>query len=56
VQPVSCCHVGLLTYAEQPLPPPDQAVSVKPRVVLDRFSVVPPTSTTYWEEAGNCAP
>jgi hypothetical protein len=41
-------------YAEQPLPPPVQAVSVKPRdAVEDLLSAVPPTSTTYCDEAGN---
>ncbi len=45
-QPVSFCHEGLATYAEQPEPAPDQALSVQPRALEARLSVVPPTAVT----------
>ena len=43
--------------AEQPLPAPDHADSVQPRVVPAAFrSEVPPTATTNCEDAGNSTP
>jgi hypothetical protein len=43
--------------AEQPLPAPDQADSVQPRVVPVAFrSDVPPTATTNCEDAGYSTP
>ena len=44
-QCLSCCQDGLATYAEQPLPAPDQADSVQPRAVCGALiRVVPPTA------------
>ena len=45
-QPVSCCHAGLAMKAEQPLPAPDQAVSLKPRAPKEYRRDVPPTAVT----------
>jgi hypothetical protein len=42
--------------AEQPLPAPDQADSVQPRVFAARVSEVPPTATTNDDEAGYSTP
>jgi hypothetical protein len=47
---VAGCQVVTLSD-EQPLPVCDHAVSVKPRVLLDRRSVVPPTDVTHFEDA-----
>src|SRR6266496_878711 len=55
-QPVSVCQVGFAYTLEQPLPAPDQAVSVQPRALVERVSVVPPTAVTCGEEAGNSTP
>jgi hypothetical protein len=49
---VSFCHVGFGTNALHPLPPEDQAVSAQPRVEFDGVSVVPPTASTWFDEAG----
>src|SRR5487761_1719483 len=55
-QPGSCCQAGLGSYSEQPDPPPVQAVSAQPRVVLEsRVSEVPPTEVTYGDDAGQLA-
>jgi len=44
-------------YAEQPLPAPDQADSVQPRVVPAALrSEVPPTATTKVDDAGYSTP
>src|SRR3954453_12796261 len=56
VQIGSVCQSGRGMYAEQPLPAPDQTVSVQPRVFEAVRSDVPPTAVTYRVEAGNSAP
>src|SRR5436190_16987505 len=51
------CQPGLGSYDEQPLPAPDQAVSLQPRVVVVACdSDVPPVAVTYCEAAGYSAP
>jgi hypothetical protein len=52
--PESACHVGFASYALQPLPAPDHAVSVASRVPVSLFwtSVVPPTATVAGADAG----
>src|SRR5437868_5346230 len=49
-QPASCCHAGLGSKSEHPLPDPLQAVSLKPRAVSSAVSVVPPTAVTYGDD------
>ncbi len=47
------CHAGRASSTEQPLPAPDQALSVQPRAVPEaRVRLVPPTATTRGEVAG----
>jgi hypothetical protein len=60
-QPVSCCHAGLATNAEHPLPAAsldvvNQAYSFQPRVVAARVRFVPPTAVTVLNAAGDCGP
>src|SRR4051812_43116330 len=51
------CHGWLAaSYAEQPLPAPDHALSAQPRVDVSRASFVPPTAITYGEAAGHPTP
>src|SRR3954469_6331543 len=54
--PLSDCHDGLSSRAEQPLPVPDHAVSDQPRALASCVSDVPPTATTSGVAAGYCAP
>ena len=53
---VTVCQVGLLSNAEQPEPAPFHADSVQPRLLPDRFRLVPPTDVTNRDDAGNSAP
>ena len=57
---MSTCQVGLVSYAEQPLPGPPsalpQADSAQPRVLESRVKLVPPTAITYGEAAGYSTP
>src|SRR5471030_2526190 len=55
-QPVSFCQEGFGKTWLQPLPAPDQTVSVHPRVPPPLCRVVPPTAVTYCDPAGNCGP
>src|ERR1043166_9414599 len=55
-QPASVCQLGFVMYALQPLPAPLQTVSLKPRALLSRVRVVPPTAVTYRDAAGNSTP
>ena len=48
----SFCQPGLWMYAEQPLVEPAHAVSVQPRALPSRTSVVPPTEVTNCDEPG----
>src|SRR5579871_332869 len=50
------CQVCCASNALQPLPAPLQAVSVQPRALLARVSVVPPTAVTKREAAGYSTP
>src|SRR5438034_1518143 len=54
--PGSFCHGGFGDCAEHPEPAPFHAVSVQPRVLLDRRSEVPPTAVTNRELAGWMTP
>src|SRR5450830_643689 len=54
--PVSFCQVGLLTYAEQPDPVPDQAVSDERAPAEVSLRLVPPTAITPADAAGNSTP
>jgi hypothetical protein len=47
---------GLAKTLEQPLPAPDHADSVQPRVVAERVSRVPPTAVTVGALAGKLTP
>src|SRR5215469_13047742 len=56
-QPVSVCHDGFASSAEQPAPVPSvlevlQTLSVQPRELLAVLSEVPPTEVTNCEAAG----
>jgi hypothetical protein len=58
---VSVWNDGLVSKLEQPLPAPslalvDHVVSVQPRALLARLSLVPPTEVTNGELAGNSTP
>src|SRR5262249_16665638 len=55
-QPASFCHVGFAYTVLHPLPAPLHAVSVKPRVLLARTRLVPPTAVTCGDDAGNSTP
>src|SRR5690348_7895193 len=55
-QPGSDCQVGLAKTVLQPLPAPDQAVSVQPRVVGLSTRCVPPTAVTFGDDAGYWTP
>ena len=56
---MSCCQDGFGSYGEQPLPaPPEalpQAVSLQPVPELP-VRLVPPTATTYGDDAGYSTP
>ena len=56
-QPGSVCQLGLGLNALHPLPPSLQAPSTQPRAaVVDWTRLVPPTATTYCDDAGKLAP
>src|SRR5947209_216543 len=52
--PATVCHDGSPTMMLQPLPEPDQTLSLQPRgFVESAVRLVPPTAVTNGEEAGN---